>query len=103
MLWWEGGDLICHDRLNHVSLLDAGKLSGAKMRRYRHADSMAVEACFSSSSARRKLIVTDGLFSMDGDLAPLGKLAHVAMDNDACLMVDDAHGFGFLGEGGEGV
>ena len=96
------GGLVCQDRLNHASLLDAGKLSGARVLRYRHADSEALTTRLSDSNAQRKLIVTDGVFSMDGDLAPLCALESVAKNNDACLVVDDAHGFGFLGEGGRG-
>ncbi|WP_263081064.1 8-amino-7-oxononanoate synthase [Endozoicomonas sp. Mp262] len=95
-------DAVFQDRLNHASLLDAGLLSGARFYRYLHRDCDSLEKKLSRSSARRKLIVTDGVFSMDGDIAPLPKLAAIASKNDAWLMVDDAHGFGVLGEAGRG-
>jgi 8-amino-7-oxononanoate synthase len=95
------GDLVVEDRLNHASLIDATRLCGARVRRYRHADAVAAAARF-SSPARRRLLVTDGLFSMDGDVAPLEELAAVAAASDAWLIVDDAHGLGVLGETGRG-
>jgi len=97
-------DVVIHDRLNHASLLDGTKLSGAKLVRYRHLDiqdcEYKLQAC---SAARRKLIVTDGVFSMDGDIAPLPELSRLASAHDAWLMVDDAHGFGVLGAQGGGT
>lgn len=95
-------DAVFEDRLNHASLLDGGLLAGARFKRYRHRDCMALESALAASKARRKLVVTDGVFSMDGELAPLAALAPVASRYGAWLMVDDAHGLGVLGEGGRG-
>jgi 8-amino-7-oxononanoate synthase len=137
------GDTVFEDRLNHSSLLDGGLLSGAKFKRYAHADTDHLDALLgdngvfknstSSFSLREKagmrelkpsiypplplplpggegtfkdshkLIVTDGVFSMDGDIAPLQALSAVAKQHDAWLMVDDAHGLGVLGNNGGGV
>ena len=91
------------DRFNHASLVDAGLLSRAKLQRFRHLDSQHLEALIQGSSADQKLIATDGVFSMDGDMAPLSELADIADRYNACLMVDDAHGFGYLGHNGGGV
>lgn len=96
------GDGVFQDRLNHASLLDGGLLSGARFQRYRHNDCASLEEKLARSKARRKLIVTDGVFSMDGDSAPLGALAATATRHKAWLMVDDAHGLGVLGENGKG-
>ena len=96
-------DAIFQDRLNHASLLDAGQLSGARFQRYLHSDAENLEKRLERSEARRKLIVTDGVFSMDGDVAPLKSLSSLAQKHDAWLMVDDAHGFGCLGASGGGV
>ncbi len=96
------GDAVFEDRLNHASLLDAGLLSRARLSRFAHADSSALEAKLSSSKAEEKLVLTDGVFSMDGDIAPLPELAEVARRHDAWLMVDDAHGMGVLGHKGAG-
>ena len=96
-------DRIYEDRLNHASLIDAGLLSRARMLRYPHADNAALERQLTDGERGRKLIVTDGVFSMDGDLAPLPELAALARSRDAWLMVDDAHGLGVLGDGGCGV
>jgi len=95
------GDLVVEDRLNHASLIDAARLSGASVKRYRHNDAEAA-ALRLSAPAGRKLLVTDGLFSMDGDLAPLADLAAVARTRQAWLVVDDAHGLGVLGGTGRG-
>ena len=95
-------DFIAEDRLNHASLIDAARLAGAGIRRYRHADTAAAAARLDASRARRRLLVTDGVFSMDGDAAPLASLADVATANDAMLIVDDAHGLGVTGPGGRG-
>lgn len=95
-------DALFEDRLNHASLLDGGLLSGARFRRYRHADMADLARLLAASEARRKLVVTDGVFSMDGDLADLPGLAQLAREHQAWLMVDDAHGFGCLGEQGGG-
>jgi len=94
------GDLAVEDRLNHASLLDAARLSGARLVRYGHAD--ADDASRRLDARGEKLILTDGVFSMDGDLAPLSRLAEAAQAHDAWLMVDDAHGLGVLGANGGG-
>ena len=96
------GDQVFEDRLNHASLLDGGLLSGAKFKRYRHNELEDLLGKM-KDAARRRLIVTDGVFSMDGDLARLPELVALASNNDAWLMVDDAHGFGVLGKNGGGV
>jgi 8-amino-7-oxononanoate synthase len=128
--------LVVEDRLNHASLIDAGLLSGAKLLRYAHVDTVAAESAFdaarkggrgrdashagdsgpsrasdsgpsraSDSDATRgqRVLVTDGLFSMDGDLAPLPELARIAAAKNAWLVVDDAHGLGVLGASGRGT
>ena len=94
-------DLIVADRLNHASLLDGARLAGARLRRYAHADA-AGAARILEAHPGTALIVTDGVFSMDGDTAPLSELAALATRHGAWLMVDDAHGFGVLGAGGGG-
>lgn len=96
-------DAVFEDRLNHASLLDAGLLSGARFQRYRHAGTSDLETRLMRTEAARKLIVTDGVFSMDGDIPPLPDLAKVAAQQAAWLMVDDAHGLGCVGEQGGGV
>jgi 8-amino-7-oxononanoate synthase len=96
-------DLVLEDRLNHASLLDGGLLSGATFKRYLHADSTNLQAKLSHSNAKKTLIVSDGVFSMDGDLAPLPELIEVANKFQAGLMIDDAHGLGVLGTNGGGV
>ena len=97
------GDLVVQDRLNHASLLDGGFLCRAQFERYVHADIDAAQALLTGNSGQRKLLATDGVFSMDGDLADLPALADIADQNNAWLMVDDAHGFGVLGETGRGI
>ena len=94
------GDRIWEDRLNHASLIDGARLSGARLHRYPHGDLANLRARLAASGAR--LIATDGLFSMDGGLAPLPELAALAQQAGAQLLVDDAHGIGVLGEGGRG-
>ncbi len=96
------GDQVLEDRLNHASLLDAGLASGARFARFRHGDPADLERRIDSVSGER-LIATDAVFSMDGDLAPLAALARTARERDAWLMVDDAHGFGVLGPEGRGA
>lgn len=96
------GDAIFEDRLNHASLLDAGLLSGARFQRFLHNDLENLQTRLDKTEAERKLIVVDGVFSMDGDCAPLPELAALAKKNNAWLMVDDAHGFGCLGKHGGG-
>lgn len=97
------GDAVFEDRLNHASLIDGGLASGARFQRYRHNDVAHLKEQLENSSAAKKLIVTDGVFSMDGDVAPLAVLAALAQQYDAWLMVDDAHGFGVMGAQGGGV
>lgn len=87
-------DIVYQDRLNHASLLDGGRLSGAKMRRYVHRDLVMLENWLATDEAPRKLIVTDQVFSMDGTEAPLTALIDLAERYQAALMIDDAHGFG---------
>ncbi len=96
------GDFIFEDKLNHASLIDAGLLSGARFQRFLHNDIDNLRARLERAEEGRKLICVDGVFSMDGDLAPLSELAALAQRHDAWLMVDDAHGFGVLGENGAG-
>jgi 8-amino-7-oxononanoate synthase len=96
------GDAVFEDRLNHASLLDGGLMSGARFKRYAHADAADLGGHLEKALGR-KLVVTDGVFSMDGDFAPLDKLAAAAKRHDAWLMVDDAHGLGVIGEHGGGI
>lgn len=94
----EPGDTVYEDVLNHASLLDGGWLSRGRMQRYAHGDVAALDAALAQTSGRA-LIATDAVFSMDGDLAPLPALAELAARREALLVVDDAHGFGVLGNG----
>ena len=98
-------DVVFSDRLNHASIIDGCRLSGAKIIPYEHNDPSALEDAIKDnlSSFRRALIVTDGVFSMDGDIAPLPDLYEVAKKYDILFMVDDAHGEGVLGKGGRGI
>jgi 8-amino-7-oxononanoate synthase len=96
------GDTVFADKLNHASLNDAMLLSRAEVKRYRHGDLVQLEKLLCETSAGRKLIITDAVFSMDGDLAPLPELLDLCERYDAWLYVDDAHGFGVLGEQGRG-
>jgi len=95
-------DRTIHDRLNHASLLDGAKLSGAKLLRYAHSDISALEQRLSSTTSGRTLVVTDGVFSMDGDTAPLPAMVNECRCGGATLMVDDAHGIGVHGPQGRG-
>jgi 8-amino-7-oxononanoate synthase len=97
------GDGVFEDRLNHASLLDGALLSAAKLKRYAHADAQALRALLETSPHKERIVITDGVFSMDGDLAPLPELALVAAQTKAWLMVDDAHGLGVVGRTGRGV
>jgi 8-amino-7-oxononanoate synthase len=99
----EPGDAIFADRLNHASLLDGALLSRARLQRYPHNDVAVLDQRLAASKANDKLIMTDGVFSMDGDIAPLSQLAALANTHDAWLMVDDAHGIGVLGKQGRGT
>lgn len=96
-------DAVFEDKLNHASLLDGGLLSGAKFQRFLHNDVANLQSKLARTQARRKLICVDGVFSMDGDLAPINALAKTAQNHDALLMIDDAHGFGVLGKSGLGI
>lgn len=96
------GDTVLQDRLNHASLLDAGLLSGARFNRYLHNDASSLASRL-DKAVGNTLVVTDGVFSMDGDIADLSALAATAKTRDAWLMVDDAHGFGTLGRNGGGI
>lgn len=93
------GETVLMDRLNHASLIDAARLSGAKLSRYAHGDAAAAERALEEAA----VIATDGVFSMDGDVAPLAELARAASAHRAWLVVDDAHGLGVLGRTGRGT
>ncbi len=93
------GDVIVADRLNHACLNDGAVLARATLARYAHGDAAAAAARLAGSRARRRLIATDAVFSMDGDVAPLPELVALAERHEAWLVVDDAHGFGVLGDG----
>jgi len=99
----QAGDVVVQDRLNHASLVDGGLLSRARLMRYAHADWRAAEAALQSRPESAALLATDGVFSMDGDQAPLNELAAICQMQGACFMVDDAHGIGVLGPGGRGT
>ncbi len=96
-------DLVLQDALNHASLLDGGRLSRADFKRYKHSDLSSLQAQLEQSSGRRKLVVTDGVFSMDGDVAPLAQISNITAQQGGWLMVDDAHGVGVLGATGAGI
>lgn len=96
------GDTVLQDRLNHASLLDGGLLSGARFSRYLHNDAASLQSRLAKASGNT-LVVTDGVFSMDGDLADLPALAEVTQAHGAWMMVDDAHGLGTLGANGGGI
>ncbi len=98
------GDLVLSDALNHASIIDGCRLSRATKKVYRHCDVEHLRALLSESAAcRRRLIVTDGVFSMDGDIAPLPDIWEAAAQYDAMVLIDDAHGFGVLGQDGSGT
>ncbi len=96
-------DIIFQDKLNHASMLDAAILSQAKSVRYPHGDIEALKRALARTGFGNKLVLTDAVFSMDGDIAPLAELAAASAEQQACLVVDDAHGFGVLGDTGAGV
>jgi glycine C-acetyltransferase len=98
-------DVVFSDRLNHASIIDGCRLSAAKIIPYEHCDPASLEAVIKENLAqfRRALVVSDGVFSMDGDVAPLDKIYEVTKAHDLLLMVDDAHGEGVLGKGGRGI
>ena len=98
------GDCILQDKLNHASLLDGGRLSLAEQLRYQHNDMQALQRRLQQSEkAAHRLIVTDGVFSMDGDIAPLPELISLAKQHSTAVMIDDAHGLGVLGKQGRGT
>ncbi len=99
-------DVIYSDELNHASIIDGARLSSAKVVRFPHADAQGLRQVIEEHQGEQynhSLIVTDGVFSMDGDIAPLDEICAVAQDFDYLLMVDDAHGEGVLGNGGRGI
>lgn len=97
-------DVIISDELNHASIIDGCRLSRARIVRYAHCDVQSLEENLKrEAGARRKLVITDGVFSMDGDIAPLPEIVEVAERYEAMIMVDDAHGEGVLGRGGRGI
>ena len=95
-------DVVFQDRLNHASLIDAGLASGAKVVRYQHSDMRSLEQQLQTHQGRRRLVVSDGVFSMDGDRAPIKALVQLCEHYQAGLMIDDAHGIGVFGESGGG-
>ncbi|MBM4242563.1 MAG: 8-amino-7-oxononanoate synthase [Deltaproteobacteria bacterium] len=97
------GDEVFSDELNHASLIDGCRLSRAQIRAYRHLDASDLERQLGASRARRRLIVTDSVFSMDGDLAPLAEIVALADRYDAWVMIDEAHAVGVFGETGAGL
>jgi len=99
------GDMIFSDELNHASIIDGCRLSGATIQRYEHCNPSHLELVIKENEDRyeKALIISDGVFSMDGDIAPLDKLCEIAKAHDIILMVDDAHGEGVLGKGGRGI
>ena len=96
------GDLCVQDKLNHASLIDAARLAGCAFKRYPHADADGAARQLATQAGGAALLASDGVFSMDGDVAPLGELARVARAQQAALYIDDAHGVGVLGEAGRG-
>ncbi|MEN6394092.1 MAG: glycine C-acetyltransferase [Anaerolineaceae bacterium] len=98
-------DAIFSDELNHASIIDGCRLAGSRIVRYAHCDADDLERAFNDEKGKygRALVVTDGVFSMDGDITPLDKIYEVSKKHDAILMVDDAHGEGVLGRGGRGI
>lgn len=99
------GDVILADKLNHASLIDGAQHSPATVKRYPHADTQALARRLNAlalSAEQQAMVVTDGVFSMDGDMAPLKKIAQLCQNSQSWLFVDDAHGLGVLGEQGRG-
>ncbi len=98
-------DVVFSDELNHASIIDGCRLSGAKIIRYAHGDPLDLERIIKENEGTygRAIIITDGVFSMDGDIAPLDKICEIANAYDIILMVDDAHGEGVIGKGGRGI
>jgi len=96
------GETVLLDRLSHASLIDGGLLCGARFRRYAHADAAAARKSLERSAGTTAVLATDGVFSMDGDLAPVAELARASREHRAWLVLDDAHGIGVLGHTGRG-
>ena len=97
------GETVLLDRLSHASLIDGGLLSAARFKRFAHADARAAETALAEHSETTSVVATDGVFSMDGDIGPLDKLARASKSHDAWLVVDDAHGLGVIGATGRGA
>lgn len=98
------GDVVIQDKWNHASLLDGGRLTDADQLRYPHADmSLLHKRLHNAATAKHRLIVSDGVFSMDGDIAPLPEIMALSEQHHAAVLIDDAHGFGVIGEGGRGT
>lgn len=97
------GDLIVQDKLCHASLVDAARLSGARLSRYAHLDTAALQRRLGQKHKANTLVVSDGVFSMDGDIAPLGEMVPLCLEHQAWLAVDDAHGIGVCGPDGQGT
>jgi 8-amino-7-oxononanoate synthase len=97
------GETVLLDRLCHASLIDGGLLSGARFKRFAHADARAAESALAARAENASVVATDGVFSMDGDVGPLDALARVSRSHDAWLVVDDAHGLGVIGATGRGA
>lgn len=98
------GDAVIQDKWNHASLLDGGRLTDADQLRYPHADmSLLHKRLHTAATAKHRLIVSDGVFSMDGDIAPLPEIMALSEQHHAAVLIDDAHGFGVIGEGGRGT
>ncbi|OGZ85479.1 MAG: hypothetical protein A2599_00730 [Candidatus Staskawiczbacteria bacterium RIFOXYD1_FULL_39_28] len=102
-LFGGGQGVIISDELNHASIIDGVRLSKAKREIYRHSDMNSLEKILKKYKNKRKLILTDGVFSMDGDMAKLKEICELSKSYDAIVMVDDSHGLGVLGPNGEGV
>jgi 8-amino-7-oxononanoate synthase len=97
------GETVLLDRLSHASLIDGGLLSGARFKRYMHADARDAESALAAHADNASVVATDGVFSMDGDIGPLDALAGASRSHDAWLVVDDAHGLGVIGVTGRGT
>ncbi|MGD2118804.1 MAG: 8-amino-7-oxononanoate synthase [Chromatiales bacterium] len=98
----EKGDQLFQDKLNHASLVDAGLLAASDFHRFQHKDMASLQRQLETFTSGSKIVVSDGVFSMDGDVADLPQLAQLCQQHQALLMIDDAHGFGVLGEHGRG-
>jgi 7-keto-8-aminopelargonate synthetase-like enzyme len=96
-------DAVFSDELNHASIIDGIRLCKAQKHRYKHMDIADLEDKLQASNARMKLIVTDGVFSMDGDITPLGEICYLAEKYNALTFVDECHAAGFLGKTGRGT